>query len=90
MTVLGSGTFWKNRRGPLAGSAGSTAAFSGPGPGLTGRTAYGALAAYVADHALQVDGPLREYYLVGRQDTADESAWRTEVCWPIFSTGAAA
>ena len=52
--------------------------------------AYGALAAYVAGHALQVDGPIREYYLVGRQDTADENAWRTEVCWPTFNTGAAA
>jgi DNA-binding transcriptional MerR regulator len=52
--------------------------------------AYGALAAYVASHALRVDGPIREYYLVGRQDTADENAWRTEICWPIFSTGAAA
>lgn len=52
--------------------------------------AYGALAAYVASHELRVDGPIREYYLVGRQDTADENAWRTEICWPIFSTGAAA
>jgi DNA-binding transcriptional MerR regulator/effector-binding domain-containing protein len=51
---------------------------------------YGALAAYVSGHALQVDGPIREYYVVGRQDTADESAWRTEIGWPIFSTGAAA
>jgi effector-binding domain-containing protein len=50
--------------------------------------AYGALAAYVASHALRVDGPIREYCLVGRQDTADENAWRTEICWPIFSTGA--
>lgn len=50
---------------------------------------YGALAAYVASHALQVDGPIREYYLVGSNDTADENAWRTEICWPIFSTGAA-
>ncbi len=48
---------------------------------------YGALAAYVAAHALGVDGPLREYYLVGTGDTPDESAWRTEICWPIFSTG---
>lgn len=48
---------------------------------------YGALATYVADHALQVDGPIREYYLVGRGDTGDKSAWRTEICWPIFSTG---
>ena len=48
---------------------------------------YGALAAYVAGHALQVDGPIREYYLTDRHDTPDESAWRTEICWPIFSTG---
>jgi DNA-binding transcriptional MerR regulator len=52
--------------------------------------AYGALAAYVTDHALQVEGPIREYYLVGRHDTPDESAWRTEIGWPIFSTGTAA
>jgi DNA-binding transcriptional MerR regulator len=50
---------------------------------------YGALAAYVSEHALQVDGPVREYYLVGRRDTPDEKAWRTEICWPIFSTGSA-
>jgi DNA-binding transcriptional MerR regulator len=52
--------------------------------------AYGALGAYVTDHALQVDGPIREYYLVSRADTPDESRWRTEIGWPIFSTGAAA
>lgn len=50
---------------------------------------YGALGAYVADHELSVDGPVREYYLVGRHDTADERAWRTEICWPVFSTGPA-
>jgi DNA-binding transcriptional MerR regulator len=52
--------------------------------------AYGALAAYVTDHALQVDGPIREYYLVGRHDTSDQRAWRTEIGWPIFSTRVAA
>jgi DNA-binding transcriptional MerR regulator len=52
--------------------------------------AYGALGAYVTGHALQVDGPIREYYLVSRADTPDESRWRTEIGWPIFSTGAAA
>jgi len=52
--------------------------------------AYGALGVYVASHALQVDGPIREYYLVGRRDTPDQNAWRTEIGWPIFSTGAAA
>ena len=51
---------------------------------------YGALGAHVASHALQVEGPIREYYLVGRRDTPEESAWRTEICWPIFSTSPAA
>ena len=50
---------------------------------------YGALAAYVAEHAVQVDRPIREYYLVGRHDTPDDKAWRTEICWPVFSTGPA-
>jgi DNA-binding transcriptional MerR regulator/effector-binding domain-containing protein len=49
--------------------------------------AYGALATYVTRHALAVEGPLREYYLVGPQDTPDQSAWRTEIGWPIFQTG---
>ena len=49
--------------------------------------AYGALATYVIGHALAVDGPIREYYLVGRHHTADATAWRTEIGWPIFATG---
>jgi DNA-binding transcriptional MerR regulator len=49
--------------------------------------AYGSLATYVTQHALAIDGPLREYYLVGPQDTSDASAWRTEIGWPIFQTG---
>ena len=47
---------------------------------------YGALAAYVTKHALAVDGPIREYYLVGPSDTPDESLWQTEIGWPIFQT----
>lgn len=47
---------------------------------------YGALATYVNEHALAVDGPIREYYLVGPHDTDDESAWTTEIGWPIFET----
>jgi DNA-binding transcriptional MerR regulator len=49
--------------------------------------AYGSLATYVTRHALAVEGPLREYYLVGPQETPEESAWRTEIGWPIFQTG---
>ncbi|HLX78506.1 MAG TPA: MerR family transcriptional regulator [Acidimicrobiales bacterium] len=47
---------------------------------------YGALADYVTQHALAVEGPIREYYLVGPSDTPDESLWRTEIGWPIFQT----
>ena len=50
--------------------------------------AYGALAAYVADHALAIDGPLREYYVIGSRETPEETAWRTEIGWPIFNTSA--
>jgi effector-binding domain-containing protein len=49
--------------------------------------ACGSLATYVTTHALAVEGPLREHYLVGPQDTMDESQWRTEIGWPIFQTG---
>ncbi|WP_207400747.1 MerR family transcriptional regulator [Actinomadura roseirufa] len=49
---------------------------------------YGTLAAYVARHALAVDGPIREYYVVGRRDTTDTSRWRTEIGWPVFRTHA--
>lgn len=57
------------------------------GPLATADLSYGALATHVAQHALAVDGPVREYYLTGRADTPDESAWRTEIGWPIFQTG---
>jgi DNA-binding transcriptional MerR regulator len=49
--------------------------------------AYGSLASYVSEQALAVDGPIRERYIVGRHDTAEEAEWRTEVGWPIFQTG---
>lgn len=47
---------------------------------------YATLAAYVARHALAVEGPIREYYLVGQRDTADTTEWRTEIAWPVFLT----
>jgi DNA-binding transcriptional MerR regulator len=56
----------------------------GPHDGID--RAYGALAAHVTQHEIAVDGPIREYYLSGRHDTPDESAWRTEIGWPIFQT----
>jgi effector-binding domain-containing protein len=49
--------------------------------------AYGALATYVSDHALGIEGPIREYYLIGPHETRYEDQWRTEIGWPIFRTG---
>ena len=52
----------------------------------TARTA--SLAAYVADHAISLDGPIRETYLTGFRDTPDDGErWSTEIGWPIFHPG---
>src|ERR1700730_13893496 len=45
---------------------------------------YGSLGAYVMKHEISVDGPVREYYLVGLLDTDDQDQWETEIGWPIF------
>jgi DNA-binding transcriptional MerR regulator len=58
---------------------------AGPHSGVD--VAYGTLAAYVTDHALGVEGPIREYYPTGPHETTDEDHWRTEIGWPIFHTG---
>jgi DNA-binding transcriptional MerR regulator len=47
---------------------------------------YGALGTYVTEHALGVDGPVREYYAVESHSTHDATSWRTEIGWPIFRT----
>jgi DNA-binding transcriptional MerR regulator/effector-binding domain-containing protein len=52
-------------------------------------TTYGALGTHVTERAIGVEGPIREYYVVSPFDTDDESAHRTEVCWPVFRTSAA-
>ena len=45
---------------------------------------YGELGAYVMRHEISVEGPLREYYLVGLLDTDNTDEWETEIGWPIF------
>jgi DNA-binding transcriptional MerR regulator len=62
----------------------ATTVHAGPHAGID--LAYGTLASHVTRHALAVDGPIREYYLVGPLDTPDQEAWRTEIGWPIFQT----
>ena len=44
---------------------------------------YGALGTVVAERAIGVDGPIREYYPDGF-DSAEPH--RTEICWPVFRT----
>lgn len=45
---------------------------------------YGALGAYVAEHELGIDGPIRETYLEEPVNGSAESV--TEIGWPIFRT----
>lgn len=72
---------------PVIVPAAEFAVIEHPGATFDIDRSYGVLATYVAQHALGVQGPMREYYVVGRQDTADTTRWRTEVCWPVFHPG---
>jgi DNA-binding transcriptional MerR regulator len=45
---------------------------------------YGRLGAWVVEHALAVNGPIHETYLVGPRDADAPTRWRTEIGWPIF------
>jgi DNA-binding transcriptional MerR regulator len=45
---------------------------------------YAQLATHAATYEISIDGPIRERYLTGYLDTADQDQWQTEVGWPIF------
>jgi len=47
---------------------------------------YAALGTVVAERAIGVQGPIREDYIVGAQDTPDAAQHRTEISWPVFRT----
>jgi DNA-binding transcriptional MerR regulator len=66
----------------IAGIEAAIAVHDGPAEDVD-RT-YGALGTAVAEQAIGVDGPIREYYPDGF-DTAEPH--RTEICWPVFLTG---
>jgi len=51
---------------------------------------YAALGTYAAANGRDGTGPVRERYLTGPFDTADQAQWRTEVCWPMAPRGAEA
>jgi DNA-binding transcriptional MerR regulator/effector-binding domain-containing protein len=44
---------------------------------------YAALGTYAADSGRDAAGPMREHYLRGPLDVPDQTAWRTEICWPL-------
>lgn len=45
---------------------------------------YGRLGSWLGEHALVIGDDVHETYLVGPRDTADPSAWRTEIGWPVL------
>jgi DNA-binding transcriptional MerR regulator len=45
---------------------------------------YGRLGAWVVRHALAVDGPIHETYVVGPAQTEAAERWRTDIGWPVF------
>jgi DNA-binding transcriptional MerR regulator len=72
---------------PAVIPAAELAVMTHPGPPADVDRTYATLAAYVTRRALNVPGPIREYYLIGQRDSADATQWRTEIGWPVFLTG---
>jgi len=66
----------------ITGIEAAVAVHDGPA-GDVDRT-YGALGTSVAERAIGVDGPIREYY----PDGFESESYRAEICWPVFRTGA--
>lgn len=75
----GDGTRGRLRRETLP--AIDVAVLTHRGPDETIAQSYGALGAYIADHEIGLEGPLREAHL---DDSADNPV--TEIGWPIFRT----
>ena len=49
---------------------------------------YGALGTAVAERAIGVEGPIREYYPVPFTEAEPAGGFRIEICWPVFRTAA--
>jgi len=69
---------------PVVIPAAELAIISHHGPLDDADLSYATLGSYTAAHEISIEGPLREYYLRGVQDTPDQAEWRTEIGWPIF------
>jgi DNA-binding transcriptional MerR regulator/effector-binding domain-containing protein len=81
-TLAGLGPASRVRLTEITGTEAAVAMHDGP-PGDADRT-YGALGTVVAERAIGVDGPMREYYPDGYDAQAPH---RVEICWPVFRTG---
>jgi DNA-binding transcriptional MerR regulator len=64
----------------IPGTEAAVAVYDGPVGDID--QAYGALGTAVAERAIGVDGPIREYY----PDGFYAEPHRTEICWPVFRT----
>jgi len=69
---------------PVVVPAAELAIISHHGPLDDADLSYATLGSYTAAHEISIEGPLREYYLRGAEDTPDQAEWRTEIGWPIF------
>jgi DNA-binding transcriptional MerR regulator len=78
------------RVSPVLVPAAELAIITHPGPLDDADLSYAKLGSYATTHEISIDGPLREYYLRGLSDTADQAEWRTEIGWPIFRADAPA
>jgi len=54
------------------------------GPLSSADLTYGELGAHAMRHEISVEGPVREYYVVGLLDAKAPEEWETEIGWPIF------
>jgi DNA-binding transcriptional MerR regulator/effector-binding domain-containing protein len=79
--LAGLGPGSRVRLAEIPATEAAVAVHDGP-PGDVDRT-YGALGTAVAERAIGVEGPMREYY----PDGFSTGPHRTEVCWPVFLTG---
>jgi DNA-binding transcriptional MerR regulator len=59
----------------------AVAEFAGPYPEMS--AGYRALGAWLAGTSHTIAGPVRESYLIGPGDGVPETAFRTEICWPL-------
>jgi DNA-binding transcriptional MerR regulator/effector-binding domain-containing protein len=78
------------RVAPLVIPAAELAIISHHGSLSDADLSYAKLGSYATTREISIDGPLREYYLRGADDTSDEAEWRTEIGWPIFRADAPA